>query len=158
MVNRLLPLLLSLTPPPPPHSATGTPVTHVLNVLHETHREMVDRLLHCFLGHLYHLARGELLRLAAMLRLAPPSSSRVLMLSRVAPFGAQGGGGGGAGDAAAAGARRGAARSGSSGGGAGMNATSLEGLSPAMLAHLQVWRAWGWVMGGRRPTCSHTLG
>jgi hypothetical protein len=46
-------------------------------------RELLDRLYCCLLGHLFHLARGELLRLGAALHLpeAAASAAAVLQLS-----------------------------------------------------------------------------
>ncbi|WIA35160.1 hypothetical protein OEZ86_003632 [Tetradesmus obliquus] len=56
----------------------------------EQRRELLDRLYCCLLGHLYHLARGELLRLGSALRLpeaaaaAAAGSASILQLGRAA--------------------------------------------------------------------------
>ncbi|KAF6250949.1 hypothetical protein COO60DRAFT_1645717 [Scenedesmus sp. NREL 46B-D3] len=55
----------------------------------EQRRELMDRLYRCLLGHLYHLARGELLRLGSALRLpeaaaAAAGSASILQLGKAA--------------------------------------------------------------------------
>lgn len=50
------------------------------------HRELLDKLYCCLLGHLYHLARGELLRLGSALQLpeAAAANASVLQLGKAA--------------------------------------------------------------------------
>lgn len=68
-----------------PHLVTSLLPLHLpLCPFTSPHRELLERLYHCLLGHLYHLARGQLLRLGAARGMSGPSSSSadVLLLGR----------------------------------------------------------------------------
>jgi hypothetical protein len=100
-------------------------------------REVSDRLFNCLLGHLYNLARGELLRLGAALGIAALSAAQataVLQLGRAAfaaPPGDSGGKGSGAAASAAAGGGNDPAVA------ALVRAAGSGSLNPVWVAHLQ---------------------
>jgi hypothetical protein len=99
-------------------------------------REASERLFHCLVGHLYNLARGELLRMGSAAGLAggPGGGGAAARIGRAAFSSGGGGGGGGA--------------VGGSGGGKGqgggwdvlVEAAARGGLSPVWMGHLQVRR------------------